>query len=304
MHCIKLVDTREITREEWLSWRKKGIGGSDISSLLGLNPWRSPLALYYDKVSEDDETEEEESIAMELGKELEPFLREKFANWMLKNEFVAITVEEEPFMMQHPEHEWALANIDGKFIHPEKGLCGLELKTTNEFARKDWEDDELPIYYFLQIQWYMGVTGIQNFYVGYLIGNRKFDAKHIPRNDEVIEEIFKQAGDFWHNHVLAKIPPAPIGLDSDTDTLKKMYPFEDENTIELHDYQEKRDKYKELMGQRKELDQEIEAIKQEFMAAMGESEVAMVGDRKVIWKTINKKGFFVKPSSSRQLRIY
>jgi len=57
MHCIKLVDTREITREEWLSWRKKGIGGSDISSLLGLNPWRSPLALYYDKVSEDDETE-------------------------------------------------------------------------------------------------------------------------------------------------------------------------------------------------------------------------------------------------------
>ena len=303
MNCIKIIDTRNITREEWLDWRRKGIGGSDISSLLGLNPWRSPLALYYDKVGENED--EEESIAMELGKELEPFLRQKFEKWMTDNEGLVIEVEEEPFMMQHPEFEWALANIDGKFEHSEKGLCGLELKTTNEFARKDWEDDELPVYYFLQIQWYMGVTGIQNFYVGYLIGNRKFDAKLVPRNDEVIEEIFKQAKDFWHDHVLAKVPPAPSGIGSDTDTLKKMYPVEDYgNIVELHDYQDKRDKYKELMGQRKELDQEIEAIKQEFMAAMGEAEMAMVGGKKVTWKTINKKGFYVKPSSSRQLRIY
>lgn len=303
MNCIKFVDTREITHSEWLGWRKKGIGGSDISSLLGLNPWRSPLALYYDKVGENEENEEE-SIAMELGKELEPFLRDKFEKWMLKNELIAIIVEEEPFMMQHPEHEWALANIDGKFEHPEKGLCGLELKTTNEFARKEWEDDELPVHYYAQIQWYMGVTGIQNFYVGYLIGNRKFDAKHVPRNDEVIEEILKQAKDFWQDHVLTEIPPAPIGLGSDTDTLKKMYPVGDGDIVELHDYQDKRDKYKELMGVKKELDQEIEAIKQEFMAAMGESEVAVVGDKKVTWRTINRKGFYVEPSSSRQLRIY
>ncbi|MDI9475820.1 MAG: YqaJ viral recombinase family protein, partial [Bacillota bacterium] len=64
MNAIKLVDTRTITHEEWLNWRKKGIGGSDVSALLGLNPWRSPLALYYDKVGENED--EEESIAMQL----------------------------------------------------------------------------------------------------------------------------------------------------------------------------------------------------------------------------------------------
>lgn len=302
MDAIKLVDTRTITREEWLNWRKKGIGGSDVSALLGLNPWRSPLALYYDKVGENED--EEESIAMELGKELEPFLRRKFEKWMLKNEGIAIEVEEEPFMMQHPEYEWALANIDGKFEHPEKGLCGLELKTTNEFARADWDEDALPDYYYTQIQWYMGVTGLKTFYVGYLIGNRKFDAKEVPRNDEVIEVILEKTKDFWNNHVLAKIPPAPIGLGSDTDTLKKLYPEEDGQVVELHEYQDKRDKYKELMKQKAELEKEIEAIKQQFMAAMGESEVAIVGDRKVTWKTVSRKGFTVKPSSSRQLRIY
>ncbi|MFA7180828.1 MAG: YqaJ viral recombinase family protein [Bacteroidales bacterium] len=302
MDAIKLVDTRTITREEWLNWRKKGIGGSDVSALLGLNPWRSPLALYYDKIGENED--EEESIAMELGKELEPFLRQKFEGWMLKNEGHVIEVEEEPFMMQHPEYEWALANIDGKFEHPEKGLCGLELKTTNEFARSLWQDDELPSYYYVQTQWYMAVTGIEIFYIGYLIGNRKFDAKEIPRNDEVIQEMLGQAKDFWHDHVLAKAPPAPIGLSSDTDTLKKLYPEEDGQVVELHEYQDKRDKYKELMKQKAELEKEIEAIKQQFMAAMGESEVAMVGDRKVTWKTVSRKGFTVKPSSSRQLRIY
>ena len=302
MNAIKLIDTRTITHEEWLTWRKKGIGGSDVSALLGLNPWRSPLALYYDKVGENED--EEESIAMQLGKELEPFLRQKFEKWMLKNEGLTVEVEEEPFMMQHPEYEWALANIDGKFEHPEKGLCGLELKTTNEFAKNLWEDDELPVYYYFQIQWYMGVTGIETFYVGYLIGNRKFDAKEIPRNDEVIAEMFRQAKDFWHDHVLAETPPAPIGLGSDTDTLKKLYPEEDGQVVELHEYQDKRDKYKKLMKQKAELEKEIEAIKQQFMAAMGESEVAIVGDRKVTWKTVSRKGFTVKPSSSRQLRIY
>ena len=302
MNAIKLVDTRTITHEEWLNWRKKGIGGSDVSALLGLNPWRSPLALYYDKIGENKD--EEESIAMELGRELEPFLRQKFEKWMTDNEGLVIEVKEEPYMMQHPEYEWALANIDGKFEHPEKGLCGLELKTTNEFAKNLWEDDELPVYYYFQIQWYMGVTGIETFYVGYLIGNRKFDAKEIPRNDEVIAEMFRQAEDFWHDHVLAKAPPAPIGLGSDTDTLNKLYPEEDGQVVELHEYQDKRDKYKELMKQKAELEKEIEAIKQQFMAAMGESEVAIVGDRKVTWKTVSRKGFTVKPSSSRQLRIY
>lgn len=302
MNATKLVDTRDITHEVWLKYRKRGIGGSDVSALLGLNPWKSPLALYYDKVGENEV--EEESIAMELGKELEPFLRRKFEKWMLKNEGITVQVEEEPFMLQHPEYEWALANIDGKFEHPEKGLCGFEAKTTNEFARADWDEDTLPDYYYTQIQWYMGVTGIKTFYVGYLIGNRKFDAKEVPRNDEVIGTLLERAQDFWHNHVLAQVPPAPIGLSSDTFTLKKLYPSENGQVIELHEFQDKRDKYKELSKQKAEIEKEMEAIKQQFMAAMGESEIAIVGDKKVTWKTVERKGFYVKPSSSRQMRIY
>ena len=43
-----LVDTSTLSENEWLSWRKKGIGGSDVAAALGLSPYRTKRELYYD----------------------------------------------------------------------------------------------------------------------------------------------------------------------------------------------------------------------------------------------------------------
>ena len=45
----KLVNTKEISHGEWLTLRKKSIGGSDAGTLMDMNPWSSPLSLYADK---------------------------------------------------------------------------------------------------------------------------------------------------------------------------------------------------------------------------------------------------------------
>ena len=47
---VALVDTSALTEEQWLAWRKKGIGGSDAASALGLSPYRTARELYYDKI--------------------------------------------------------------------------------------------------------------------------------------------------------------------------------------------------------------------------------------------------------------
>lgn len=302
---IQVADTRDLTHEQWLRVRQMGLGGSDIAAVLGLNPWKSALSVYYDKVSEI-EANEEENIAMELGTELEPFLRRKFTTWM-KRQGHEIEVKENPYVLRHPEYEWMLANLDGEFEHPAKGLCGLELKTANEFAKADWEEDELPDQYYAQVQWYLAVTGLETFYIGYLIGNRKFDAKEIPRNDAVIEAMIEQASYFWHEHVLKQIPPAPAGLDCDSTVLKKMYEQEEPGKfVELHEeeHTNKYAEYKELNKQQKELELKIEAIKQHFMAQMQDSEIALVGKKKVTWKLVHRKGYTVEPTSYRSIRIY
>ena len=43
-----LVSTEDLPREQWLEYRRKGIGGSDAAAVLGISPFRSGRDLYYD----------------------------------------------------------------------------------------------------------------------------------------------------------------------------------------------------------------------------------------------------------------
>lgn len=62
-----LIETKNLSKEEWLRVRKRGLGGSDISVLLGINPWRSELELWLDKTNQTNEPVVENE-AMYFGK--------------------------------------------------------------------------------------------------------------------------------------------------------------------------------------------------------------------------------------------
>jgi predicted phage-related endonuclease len=51
---IKLAKTHGLSRDEWLTVRKKGIGGSDAAAAIGLNPYQSPLELWMIKTGRDE----------------------------------------------------------------------------------------------------------------------------------------------------------------------------------------------------------------------------------------------------------
>ena len=46
-----LVGTEGLPREQWLEYRRKGIGGSDAAAVLGISPFRTGRDLYYDKLT-------------------------------------------------------------------------------------------------------------------------------------------------------------------------------------------------------------------------------------------------------------
>ena len=48
---LVLVDTENLPREEWLEWRRKGIGGSDAATIIGVSPFSTARDLYYDKLN-------------------------------------------------------------------------------------------------------------------------------------------------------------------------------------------------------------------------------------------------------------
>ena len=57
----KLVSTLQLSHEEWLQYRKMGIGGSDAGAICGLNPYVSPMQVFLDKTSAVKETEDKEA---------------------------------------------------------------------------------------------------------------------------------------------------------------------------------------------------------------------------------------------------
>ncbi len=130
-------NTKKMTKEEWLQARKKGIGGSDAASVLGLNPYKSYVSVYMDKIYEDKESLKETSYNMKLGNKLKKFVA---------NEFTSITgkkVRSINGILKNEKYPYALGNID-KSVVDEKAF--LECKVTNSYSKKLWKK-EIPIHY-------------------------------------------------------------------------------------------------------------------------------------------------------------
>ncbi|MFT9495926.1 YqaJ viral recombinase family protein [Anaerosolibacter sp.] len=314
-----LANVNELTREQWLEQRRKGIGGSDVAAILGLNPYKGPLGVYIDKI---EGSSFEGNIHTEFGNWMEPHIRTEFPNRFERFERAKVYAVEYPHVLQHSEMDYLVANIDGlvwheedytitldndtaEVLHIKAGDHGiLEIKTASEMQWKEWKDDKLPDSYYFQCQHYMSVTGLKYSVIVALVGKRLL-WKYIPRNDEVISIMTDRCREFWENHIIPKCPPAPIGLENDTSILKAMYGEESKGKIiELHHFQEDRNRYKDLSKQIKALEQEQEAIKQRIMSEMGDAEVAMIGKNTAKWRMISKSGYTVEPKTYRQFNLY
>lgn len=167
MQAEVFASTADMSRDEWLLERRKGIGGSDASVILGLNKWRTAFELWLDKTGQVP-VSESASEAAYFGSILEDIVAKEFEVRSGKK------VRRKRSMLKHPEHDFILANID-RMIVGEKAI--LECKTTSEYNLKEWENDEIPADYIVQVQHYLGVLGpeYKKAYFAVLIGGNKFN---------------------------------------------------------------------------------------------------------------------------------
>ena len=103
-----IVDTDTLSREDWLSYRKLGIGGSDVAAIMGISPFATIRDLYNDKLGIEPLIEEEESnwVAKEVGHRLEDLVAEIFAKK------TGLTVFPVRKMFRHPLYPFMLADVD------------------------------------------------------------------------------------------------------------------------------------------------------------------------------------------------
>ena len=145
--ALRLINTQALSRDEWLDVRKRGIGSSDAGAAVGLNPYRSQLALWMDKTGRDagmpQIDPDDDTSPTYWGSLLEPIVAAHYTK-RTGNKVRRVNA-----VLQHPEHPWMLANIDREVIGSSEVQI-LECKTAGINGARLWKDG-VPEYVQLQV---------------------------------------------------------------------------------------------------------------------------------------------------------
>lgn len=294
MTAVELAKTLDMPREEWLELRKKGIGGSDAAAVIGLDRYRSPFDVYADKLGLKPEIPDNE--AMRQGRDLEQYVAERFM------EATGKKVRWRNAMLQHPEYPFMIADID-RWVVGEN--AGFEAKTTSVLNRTKFAQGEYPPNYYVQCMHYMAVTGADRWYLAVLVLNKAFYVFTIERDEAEIQTLIDAEKDFWENHVLKQIPPAPDGTESTSELIKQLFPeAREREEIALYGHEDKIQQYLELDAQVSELTKQRDALKQELQLALADAEIGRARGYIVEWKNQVRQSLDTKKLKSEQIEIY
>lgn len=244
-----LAQTKDMPREEWLEFRRTGIGGSDAATVCGLNPYSSLIELWADKTGRLPDKEDTE--AMRVGRDLEEYVARRFCEATSKK------VERRNAIFRHDEYDFITANIDRKVIGEN---AGLECKTTNLFNRSDFENGEIPRYYYVQCMHYMNVMGFKKMYLAVLVMGKAFYWFEIPYDLAEGAALLKMEVDFWNDYILTDIRPEPDGSESAKRTLDAVFSERVDNMITIFEQEDVAAALAEIKSQKKK----IEAKEKQF----------------------------------------
>ncbi len=269
-----LVDTANLPENEWLEWRRKGIGGSDAAAILGISPFKTARDLYYDKLKmitfEDGESN---WVAKKVGHLLEDLVAEIFH---VKTGYRVYQVKK---MFFHPQYPWMLADVDYFVELPDGSTAILEIKTTNYNAKDHWfrdGDRVVPINYETQGRHYMCVTNVDRVFFCCLYGNNEDEViiREIHRDYDYEDELIALESDFWNGNVLQQIPP-PYTEDGELilDSVRNHFGPADVNAAEIELSMPLAScvlRFTELQAQKRDLDAQVKLIVAEMKRLQGQ----------------------------------
>ena len=255
------------------------IGGSDIGTIMGVNPWKSPYTLWAEKTGLVQPDDISDNDAVWFGVKEEDIIAERFTmktGLKVRKSNYAYGCLEFPFLKGHVDR---LAS---------KGKWGLEIKTTSSWNKTKYDEGEVPESHWWQCQFYMFVTGYNLWYLATKRDNRFYITK-IARDDEAITRMLITCREFWE-HIQSGEPVEIDGSDSTKDTLEKMYPEDHQGeVIDLEKQEDTLIALQELVTHEKNMKDLKTKYQNEIKAVLGEAERGETGQFTVSWKA-NAKG--------------
>lgn len=268
---IKLIAD---SHQNWLKLRK-GIGSSDVATIMGCNKWSTPYQLWLDKTGQARAEPDQDNIYCKRGHQLEPLIAQI---WEEETGRHIIPESAAEYVYVHPEYDFIRASPDREFgQHSVEGI--LECKST----QNQIEIDELPEYWFCQVQWQMGIAQIDYANIAWLIRGLNFGFAEIRFNPDFFAYMVEEVKKFWYDNVLKMVEPECINLRDVT----LRYSHSSEKSIEAGDellsvYSE----LKDIKARKNELENREQELKEILQLNMRDCDrMTYNGETLCTWRT-------------------
>lgn len=266
-------------RNEWLEYRKSGIGSSEVATIVGLNPFETPYQLWRRKVGLD--TPKVETFAMRAGHYLEDavsqfwqdetgreVIKRSAGDWLVRS-------NEKPFMQVSPDRTYWLAGETHN--NSNKGI--LECKTT----QRQVDPDDLPKHWFCQVQYLLGVSELTQGSLAWLTMGREFGYKDIALVPDFFQWLSEETERFYIDNIKGMQEPSAVNV---ADILLKYNRHQAGKIIEVDDEIFKA--YEDLKEVKKEIDaltERKEAYEEKIKMAFTDAEAISYGGETIAtWK--------------------
>jgi len=262
---------------EWLEKRRGYLGGTDISAIMHLNPWKSEHDVYLEKCNLVEPRAP--TLAMRRGILLEPYIAQLYTETTGEE-----VVKSNTYL--HPRYDFLGVNPDYELVNDDNRL--LECKTANQFMTREWGEegtDEAPIQYVIQTMWQMHITGRKVCDIGVLFSGMDFRIYTVQYDEDLGNALQEKAIEFWTNHVVPRIEPPISGFESDKEWLSSKYQFDTGGTIQATpEIEELCNQLIEIRKKEKEVEFEKNLIENQIKEYMGENAYLMTGMGLFSWK--------------------
>jgi putative phage-type endonuclease len=262
---IRELLTIDSSDPRWLEFRRTGLGGSDVAVLAGVSPWATPFDLWVEK--RGGVVEQKSSPSMSWGAKLEEPIIQAY------EEETGYRVLRNSTTYRSLDYDWAFHTVDGFNLTIKDRI--VEAKTANGRFANQWGEpgtDQIPAYYNVQTQWYMGLAGYKSCDVAVLIGGSDFRIYTIEFNERLFKTLVEFGEKFWLDHIIADVAPTPVAGSNRVDEyVKSIHVTEPirEATIEEYEWMVTLAKRKLIA---KGLNEEIEELENKLKLSIGEAE--------------------------------
>jgi len=204
---------------EWLGLRNKGIGGSEIGTIMGLNPWESAFALWAKRTGQIPDPPLD-NWSIRFGRAFELPMLELWAEQHPEYEvFLTGT-------WRHKDFDYLHANPDALARHRETGeWIVVEVKT----SRGHW--GETPPHYVAQVLHYMEVLQLEKAVIVAVAG-WNYEERWVDYDSFQSAAQITAATRFW-NHLIDVEKPEWDGSKATYEAVRYLHPDIEDDEVDL-----------------------------------------------------------------------